>query len=194
MSNSCPFPLLLRNKALKYRQNLEKQRDRERRSSRGQRSKNRQKDEKALGVLRVKGGRLIEEYVGAGTRGPWSSGNEKTWWRKGDQDGTLSLGSRWIVWELWTDGGCDGNRMSGAVWWKPLQTRSLSTGLHFHYCLKEDCAVDSFCFLGDLWAHAWRGAAPSLPSALSEEAESARALGECSRVSTVKLWLDLVKS
>lgn len=78
MSNSCPFPFLLRNKALKYRQNLEKQRDRERRSSRRQRSKNRQKDEKALGVLRMKGGRLIEEDVDAGTGGPWSSGNEKT--------------------------------------------------------------------------------------------------------------------
>lgn len=47
MSNSCPFPLLLRSKGLKYRQNLEKQRDGERRSIRGQRSKNRQKDEKA---------------------------------------------------------------------------------------------------------------------------------------------------
>ena len=115
MSNSCPFPLLLRSKALKYRQNLEKQRDGERRSSRGQRSKNRQKDEKALGVLRVKGGRLIEEDISAGTGGPWSSGNEKSWWRKGDQDGTLSLGSRWVVWKLWTDGGCDGNRMSGAA-------------------------------------------------------------------------------
>ena len=52
---------------MKYRQNLEKQRDGERRSSRGQRSKNRQKDEKALGVLRVKGGRLIEEDISAGT-------------------------------------------------------------------------------------------------------------------------------
>lgn len=100
MSNSCPFLLLLRSKALEYRQNLEKQRDGERRSSRGQRSKNRQKDEKAPGVLRVKGGRLIEEDIGAGTGGPRNSGNEKSWWRKGDQDGTLSLGSRWIVWKL----------------------------------------------------------------------------------------------
>ena len=64
---------------------------------------------------RIVGGRLIEEDISAGTGGPWSSGNEKSWWRKGDQDGTLSLGSRWVVWKLWTDGGCDGNRMSGAA-------------------------------------------------------------------------------
>ena len=49
---------------------LLQQRDGERRSIRGQRSKNRQKDEKALGVLRVKGRRLIEEDVSAGAGGP----------------------------------------------------------------------------------------------------------------------------
>lgn len=47
-----------------------------------------------------------------------------------------------------------------------LYRQSLSTGLHFHYCPREGCAVDSLLPWGPV-GPCLRNAAPGLPSALS---------------------------
>lgn len=97
----------------------------------------------------------------------------KSRWRNGNQKGALSLGSRW-------SGLGSGADTGHSVRDKNL-VATVVIRLHFHDCHTEGCGVNSLL--------SWGLAASALSVG---KVESEKVPSRCLRVTTTKLWLDLV--